>query len=208
MSDRVAVMMDGELLQVAPPAALYDRPADLRVAEFVGSPKINVLPGTVRADGGVDVPGGALAIRGGLSANTVVSVGVRREQCDVAWTRRPTASAAGPPRRKSRLRLLRARRNRGRASAHRGARRRSSSRVPPGATRDPAPAAGPRAAVRRRGTAAVTTTALPAGGRTDDAPVGPGARRGDGGLRAERARHGLPAGLPAPAARSPWSCCP
>jgi multiple sugar transport system ATP-binding protein len=61
MSDRVALMMNGEILQVAPPAEIYDRPAELRVAEFVGSPKINVLPGTVRADGGIDVPGGVLA---------------------------------------------------------------------------------------------------------------------------------------------------
>ena len=45
MSDRVAVMMDGGLLQVAPPRELYAEPADLRVAQFVGSPKINVLPG-------------------------------------------------------------------------------------------------------------------------------------------------------------------
>ena len=56
MSDRVALMMGGEVLQVAPPAEIYDRPAELRVAEFIGSPKINVLPGTVRGDGGVDVP--------------------------------------------------------------------------------------------------------------------------------------------------------
>ena len=54
MSDRVALMMGGEVLQVAPPAEIYDRPAELRVAEFIGSPKINVLPGTVRSDGGID----------------------------------------------------------------------------------------------------------------------------------------------------------
>jgi multiple sugar transport system ATP-binding protein len=83
MSDRIALMMGGEVLQVAPPAEIYDRPAELRVAEFIGSPKITVLPGTVRADGGVDVPGGVLAIRSGLSANTIVSVGVRPEHCDV-----------------------------------------------------------------------------------------------------------------------------
>jgi multiple sugar transport system ATP-binding protein len=43
MSDRVAVMLDRELMQVAPPQLLYSDPGTLRVAEFVGSPKINVL---------------------------------------------------------------------------------------------------------------------------------------------------------------------
>ena len=48
MSDRVAVMLAGKLQQVAPPRKLYDDPETLEVAEFVGSPKINVLP----VDGG------------------------------------------------------------------------------------------------------------------------------------------------------------
>ena len=44
MSDRVAVMMDGDILQVAAPQELYENPCDIRVARFVGSPEINVLP--------------------------------------------------------------------------------------------------------------------------------------------------------------------
>jgi multiple sugar transport system ATP-binding protein len=84
MSDRVALMMGGEVLQVAPPAEIYDRPAELRVAEFIGSPKINVLPGVVRSDGGIDVPGGVLALTSGLPAATTVSVGIRPEHCEVA----------------------------------------------------------------------------------------------------------------------------
>jgi multiple sugar transport system ATP-binding protein len=43
MSDRVAVMLAGKLEQVAPPRQLYDDPETLAVAEFVGSPKINVI---------------------------------------------------------------------------------------------------------------------------------------------------------------------
>ncbi|MGY3621414.1 multiple sugar transport system ATP-binding protein [Bradyrhizobium sp. USDA 10063] len=43
MADRVAVMMGGELLQVGPPEELYRDPRDLRVAEMIGSPKINVV---------------------------------------------------------------------------------------------------------------------------------------------------------------------
>jgi len=44
MSDRVAVMIDGELLQVADPERLYTDPDDLRVAEMIGSPQINTVP--------------------------------------------------------------------------------------------------------------------------------------------------------------------
>ncbi|MCY3957451.1 MAG: ABC transporter ATP-binding protein [Chloroflexi bacterium] len=43
LADEVAVMMDGRILQQAPPAALYRRPASRRVAEFVGD--INVIDG-------------------------------------------------------------------------------------------------------------------------------------------------------------------
>ena len=44
MSDRVAVMMDGELLQVDKPEQLYAEPGDLRVAEMIGNPQINTIP--------------------------------------------------------------------------------------------------------------------------------------------------------------------
>jgi multiple sugar transport system ATP-binding protein len=53
MSDRIAVMMDGDILQYASPATIYNDPEDLRVAEFIGSPKINVLPAHSRSDGRV-----------------------------------------------------------------------------------------------------------------------------------------------------------
>ncbi|MCV3273602.1 ABC transporter ATP-binding protein [Roseobacter sinensis] len=44
MSDRIAVMMGGEILQCATPEVIYEDPDDIRVAEFIGSPKINILP--------------------------------------------------------------------------------------------------------------------------------------------------------------------
>ena len=53
MSDRIAVMMGGELLQVDTPDNVYRDPHDLRVAEFIGSPKMNTLPGSVDSDGQV-----------------------------------------------------------------------------------------------------------------------------------------------------------
>jgi multiple sugar transport system ATP-binding protein len=50
MGDRVAVMRDGRLAQCGPPAQLYDEPADLFVAGFMGSPAMNLL--RARIDGG------------------------------------------------------------------------------------------------------------------------------------------------------------
>nr|WP_319386340.1 ABC transporter ATP-binding protein [uncultured Roseibium sp.] len=51
MSDRMAVMMDGEILQLGAPHDVYNDPQDLRVAEFVGAPKINLLPGSLDKNG-------------------------------------------------------------------------------------------------------------------------------------------------------------
>ncbi|AXR76704.1 ABC transporter ATP-binding protein [Natrarchaeobaculum sulfurireducens] len=51
LGDRVAVMNDGELQQVAKPQELYDYPANRFVAEFIGSPAMNTLPVEIRRDG-------------------------------------------------------------------------------------------------------------------------------------------------------------
>ncbi len=57
MSGRIAVMIGGELIQVGTPATIYEDPHDIRVAEFVGTPKINAFRGEVRGDGRVEVLG-------------------------------------------------------------------------------------------------------------------------------------------------------
>jgi multiple sugar transport system ATP-binding protein len=54
MGDRVAVMRKGELQQVAPPQELYDRPVNLFVGGFIGSPAMNMIEATLeRANGGL-----------------------------------------------------------------------------------------------------------------------------------------------------------
>jgi multiple sugar transport system ATP-binding protein len=64
MGDRVAVMRDGRLIQCDRPQALYDRPADLFVAGFIGSPSMNVARGQLdRADDGVDLVLGSQRLR-------------------------------------------------------------------------------------------------------------------------------------------------
>jgi multiple sugar transport system ATP-binding protein len=47
LGDRVAVMRSGVLQQVGPPQELYERPRNLFVAGFIGSPAMNFLPGTL-----------------------------------------------------------------------------------------------------------------------------------------------------------------
>jgi multiple sugar transport system ATP-binding protein len=52
MGDRVAVMRKGELQQVAPPQELYDRPVNLFVGGFIGSPAMNMVEATLEESGG------------------------------------------------------------------------------------------------------------------------------------------------------------
>ena len=47
MGDRIAVMRDGVLQQCAPPREIYDHPANMYVAGFIGSPNMNFIPVTV-----------------------------------------------------------------------------------------------------------------------------------------------------------------
>jgi multiple sugar transport system ATP-binding protein len=51
MGDKVVVMKDGRIEQAGHPLELYDHPANLFVAGFIGSPAMNFLPGTLRLNG-------------------------------------------------------------------------------------------------------------------------------------------------------------
>jgi multiple sugar transport system ATP-binding protein len=59
MSDRIAVMNDGQVEQVGSPDDLYDHPRNLFVANFIGNPSMNFVPGTVTSttDGTATVEG-------------------------------------------------------------------------------------------------------------------------------------------------------
>ncbi|MEO6569518.1 MAG: sn-glycerol-3-phosphate ABC transporter ATP-binding protein UgpC, partial [Opitutaceae bacterium] len=48
MGDRICVMKDGNIMQVAAPLELYNRPANLFVAGFIGSPPMNLFKGTIK----------------------------------------------------------------------------------------------------------------------------------------------------------------
>src|SRR6516164_3781650 len=51
MADKIVVMHDGRVEQIGAPLELYDRPANLFVAGFIGSPAMNFLNGRIRANG-------------------------------------------------------------------------------------------------------------------------------------------------------------
>jgi multiple sugar transport system ATP-binding protein len=89
MGDRVAVLKDGLLQQVDSPRSMYDRPANLFVAGFIGSPAMNLVEVPI-TDGGVKFGNSVVPVeREALSTasdkgDKTVTVGVRPEHFDVA----------------------------------------------------------------------------------------------------------------------------
>jgi ABC-type sugar transport system ATPase subunit len=106
LADRIVALDKGVIQQVGPPLELYARPANLFVAGFIGSPKMNLLPAHI-----VAATGGAATLA--LDANTAVrldvalpsakpgdavTVGVRPEALEIASVGAPVSSgSAGLP---------------------------------------------------------------------------------------------------------------
>ena len=89
MADRIVVMHDGRIEQIGTPLDLYDRPDNLFVAQFIGSPAMNIVNGKLRrgsgaafveADGGLRWPLGSTAGTDGQA----VAYGVRPEHLSLA----------------------------------------------------------------------------------------------------------------------------
>jgi multiple sugar transport system ATP-binding protein len=83
MADRIAVMNEGRIEQLGAPLELYDQPANLFVAQFIGSPAMNIVAGTYTG-GAVEAlghrwPAGNTAAREGQE----VRYGVRPEHVDL-----------------------------------------------------------------------------------------------------------------------------
>jgi multiple sugar transport system substrate-binding protein len=82
LRDRVAVLSKGVLQQCATPRELYEHPANLFVAGFIGMPSMNFIPARV-ADGNLQTPFGDADVpadrRGELSGLEVVMIGARPE---------------------------------------------------------------------------------------------------------------------------------
>jgi len=89
MGDRVAVLKDGLLQQVDTPRSMYEKPMNMFVAGFIGSPAMNLVEARL-TEGGVDVAGQSIALsRGALHAAgqqglKTVMLGVRPESFAVA----------------------------------------------------------------------------------------------------------------------------
>ena len=87
MADRIVVLRDGHIEQVGAPLDIYRHPANLFVAGFIGSPRMNLLPAAIV---GVDASGCTVSVAGGgeislaldagsLTAGSPVTLGVRPE---------------------------------------------------------------------------------------------------------------------------------
>ncbi|MGZ8691329.1 MAG: ABC transporter ATP-binding protein [Gaiellaceae bacterium] len=110
MGDRIAVMLDGILQQVDTPTQVYDRPANLFVAGFIGSPQMNLAQTSVErlndglavrlGDEVISIPA-ELAAERGLEpwAGKSLIVGIRPEDLQG----NPQNGPAGAPRMKGRL---------------------------------------------------------------------------------------------------------
>jgi multiple sugar transport system ATP-binding protein len=83
MADKIVVMNAGDIEQVGAPLAVYDRPANLFVAEFIGSPAMNLVRGVAR-DGGVEAAGMTLPAGPGAEGGRAVVWGIRPEHLALA----------------------------------------------------------------------------------------------------------------------------
>jgi multiple sugar transport system ATP-binding protein len=92
MSSRIAVMIEGNIVQIGTPAEVYENPTDIRVAEFVGSPKINTMPGVIRKDGGLEVLGRQLRLSTPAAAGRC-SICVRPERMELGPGQRAISGA-------------------------------------------------------------------------------------------------------------------
>lgn len=85
MSDRVLVMNEGRVAQLGTPLEIYDRPKNVFVAEFIGSPGMNLVAGALSDDGFVSDTGLVLPVPKDLKANAGrrVLYGIRPEHLQV-----------------------------------------------------------------------------------------------------------------------------
>ena len=80
MADRIVIMKDGHIQQVGTPSEVYHTPANTFVAEFIGAPAMNMLPGLINDDGAIQLETGG-RIGTNLSGNSgrAITLGVRPE---------------------------------------------------------------------------------------------------------------------------------
>lgn len=92
LADRMVLLDAGDIQQIGTPIEIYERPANLFVAGFIGSPVMNFLPGVVTAQGGamrveltgvgsIDLPA---AVNPGVREGARITLGIRPEHLEIA----------------------------------------------------------------------------------------------------------------------------
>ncbi|MGL6181244.1 MAG: ABC transporter ATP-binding protein [Aestuariivirga sp.] len=86
LADQIVIMRDGRVQQVGAPLEIFDRPVNLYVAGFIGSPEMNVLD--MRVEGGSLRAAGSTAFAGHpeLAEGQAIKVGIRPDHVEVATT--------------------------------------------------------------------------------------------------------------------------
>jgi multiple sugar transport system ATP-binding protein len=92
LADRIVVMRSGRIEQVGRPLDLYNAPANLFVAGFIGAPRMNLLPVKVRSTSAtgvtIDGPGGLAATvavnRSALKAGDSATLGIRPHDIELS----------------------------------------------------------------------------------------------------------------------------
>lgn len=83
LADRIIVLREGQIEQVGTPRELYERPANIFVAQFLGTPRMNIVSVTVSGPGEATFPDGRIVAlpphAKALPAGTRLSVGIRPE---------------------------------------------------------------------------------------------------------------------------------
>jgi len=80
MADRIVIMKDGHIQQVGTPAEVYHQPANTFVAQFIGAPSMNMIPGVAGSGGRIKLStGGSLAFGRALPEGRDIILGIRPE---------------------------------------------------------------------------------------------------------------------------------
>jgi multiple sugar transport system ATP-binding protein len=99
MADQITVMHAGKIMQIGPPMEIYDRPANLYVAGFVGSPPMNFISGEW-SEGAFRAPNLTMPLNGALGqkieqrGGCQVVIGVRPEDVHVSSSDRSEPGSA------------------------------------------------------------------------------------------------------------------